>query len=262
MSFFRVIIPNNNSEPWIEQGLKSIFYQTCKDWKLVIVDDASVDNSVSIIKKYVDQYPITLVELKDKKGFPGDVRNIGIQYATDSEYTLFMDSDDWFADNEIFAKVKSKADETHADVIRMPFLMYQGGSSMLRFPLPDDDVKAFATSPFIAPWTKAIKTSVMVEFPPETMFEDIVHHLRLADKIDTVTHIDDYCYVWNRQPSNNGSVTMDIDSTEWKRRKYHASLFRLYAHCIYTKYNRDFVQAMSDSWANFARETIQKEKLL
>lgn len=262
MSFFRIIIPNNNSEPWIEYGLKSIFDQTCKDWHLVIVDDASIDNSVSIIKKYVDRYPITLIELKDKKGFPGDVRNIGIQYATDSEYTLFMDSDDWFADNEVFAKIKAKADETHADVIRMPFIIYQGANNTTYIPLSDENVKAFATSPFIAPWTKAIKTSKMVEFPPETMFEDIVHHLRLADEIDTVAYLTEACYVWNRQPSNNGSVTMDINSTEWKRRKYHASLFRLYAHCIYTKYDRDFVQAMSDSWANFARETIQKEKLL
>lgn len=262
MSFFRIIIPNNNSEPWIEYGLKSIFDQTCKDWHLVIVDDASVDNSVSIIKKYVDRYPITLIELKDKKGFPSDVRNVGLEYAQDSEYTLFMDSDDWFADNQVFAKIKAKADETHADVIRMPFIIYQGANNTIYVPLSDEDVKAFATSPFIAPWTKAIKTSKMVEFPPETMFEDIVHQLRLADKIDTVAYLTEACYVWNRQPSNNGSVTMDINSTEWKRRKYHASLFRLYAHCIYTKYDRDFVQAMSDSWANFARETIQKEKLL
>lgn len=262
MSFFRIIIPNNNSEPWIEYGLKSIFDQTCKDWHLVIVDDASIDNSVSIIKKYVDRYPITLVELKDKKGFPSDVRNIGLQYETDSEYTLFMDSDDWFADNQVFAKIKAKADETHADVIRMPFVIYQGANNTIYIPLSDEDVKAFATSPFIAPWTKAIRTSKMVEFPPETMFEDIVHQLRLADKIDTVAYLTEACYVWNRQPSNNGSVTMDINSSEWKRRKYHASLFRLYAHCIYTKYDRDFVQAMSDSWANFARETIQKEKLL
>lgn len=262
MSFFRIIIPNNNSEPWIEYGLKSIFDQTCKDWHLVIVDDASIDNSVSIIKKYVDRYPITLIELKDKKGFPSDVRNIGLQYETDSEYTLFMDSDDWLTDKEVFAKIKKKAEETHADIIRLPFLIYKAPNDIIPIPLNEESVESFTASPFIAPWTKATKTSVMVEFPPETMFEDIVHQLRLADVVNTVTHIDDYCYAWNRQESNNGSVTMDISGSEWKRRKYHASLFRLYAHCIYTKYNRDFVQAMSDSWANFARETIQKEKLL
>lgn len=262
MSFFRIIIPNNNSEPWIEYGLKSIFDQTCKDWELVIVDDCSQDKSPEIIRSYLGKYPIRYVELGEKLGFPSDVRNVGLKFATDSKYTLFMDSDDWFADNQVFENIKAKALETDADIIRMPFLLYQSPSNVTYIPMPDDNIKAFATSPFIAPWTKAIKTSVMVGFPPETMFEDIVHQLRLADKVNTVTYLETPCYVWNRQESNNGSVTMDINSTEWKRRKYHASLFRLYAHCIYTKYDRDYVQAMSDSWANFAKETIKKENLI
>ena len=262
MSFFRVIIPNNNSEPWIRYGLKTIFDQTCKDWQLVIVDDASVDNSPSIIQEYVDKYPITFIRLEEKKGFPGDVRNIAMQYATDTEYTIFMDSDDWFCNDTAFEDVKKKAEKTHADVIRMPFQIYESQYRVTPCPLTDSSVEEFVASPYIAPWTKAVKTSKLTRFPEQLIYDDILEHLTLADEIDTVTYIDTYCISWNRQQSNYNSVTVDINSTEWKKRKYHASLFRLYADCIFTEFKRDFVQTRADGWGEFARNMIKNENLL
>ena len=44
MSFFKVIIPNYNSEKFIKKCLDSILNQTFKDFEVVIVDDMSTDN--------------------------------------------------------------------------------------------------------------------------------------------------------------------------------------------------------------------------
>ena len=263
MSFFRVIIPNNNSEPWIEHGLQTIFDQTFKDWELVIVDDASVDNSPNIIKKFAEKYPITFVRLPQKKGFPGDVREVALQYATDSEYTLFLDSDDWFADNEVFEAVYNKAMETHADVIRMPFLIYENASRITPVVMTDKNIKEFVESPFVAPWTKAVKTSKMQPFETQSIYDDILNHLLLADTVDTIVSLDKpFCAVWNRQQTNHGSVTVDINGDEWKQRKYHASLFRMAATCTITKFNRPEVQERADGWANFAKTMIKQENLI
>ena len=263
MSFFRVIIPNNNSEQWIEHGLQTIADQTFKDWELVIVDDASVDNSPSIIEKFAEEYPVTFVRLPQKKGFPGDVREVALQYATDSEYTLFLDSDDWFADNEVFEMVRKKAEETHADVIRMPFLIYESASKITPVVMTDKNIKEFVESPFVAPWTKAVKTSKMQPFETQSIYDDILNHLLTADTADTITYIEKpFCAVWNRQQTNHGSVTVDINGDEWKQRKYHASLFRMAATCTITKFNRPEVQERADSWANFAKTMIKQENLI
>lgn len=48
---FSIIIPNYNSEKWIEKCLDSVLNQTFKDYEIIIVDDKSTDNSVSIIQK-------------------------------------------------------------------------------------------------------------------------------------------------------------------------------------------------------------------
>ena len=64
MSFFKVIIPNYNSEKYIEKCIDSILSQTFKDFEIVIVDDVSTDNSVEIIKKYYPDIPVSVCEFK------------------------------------------------------------------------------------------------------------------------------------------------------------------------------------------------------
>ena len=261
--FFRIIIPNNNSEPWIRKGLDSIINQTFKDWELVIVDDASVDNSPAIIKEYAEKYPIILTELPQKKGFPGDVREVALQYATDSEYTLFLDSDDWFADDHVFEAVHAKAQEGFPDVIRMPFIIYESEVRQTPVVMTDKNIKEFAESPFVAPWTKAVRTCKMQHFETQSIYDDILNHLLLADTIDTISYIEaPFCAVWNRQQTNQGSVTVDINGDEWKRRKYCASLFRMCATCTITKFNRECVQERADGWATFAKNMIKQENLI
>ncbi len=49
-----VILPNYNHEKFIENRIESILNQDFQDFELIILDDASSDNSVSCIKKYLD----------------------------------------------------------------------------------------------------------------------------------------------------------------------------------------------------------------
>ena len=46
-----IILPNYNSFEFIIKTIKSIFNQTYKNWKLIIVDDCSDKNTQSILKK-------------------------------------------------------------------------------------------------------------------------------------------------------------------------------------------------------------------
>ena len=94
--FFKIVIPNYNSEEYIEKCLSSIEEQTFKDFSIIIIDDSSTDNSLEIIKKYKNKYNNIIIETPKKKVWNGGGRNIGLKYS--SEYTLFLDCDDWFKD--------------------------------------------------------------------------------------------------------------------------------------------------------------------
>ena len=61
-----IILPTYNCESYIEETIKSIIGQTLKNWKLIIIDDGSTDNSIGIIKSYDDS---RIVLIKNEQFF-------------------------------------------------------------------------------------------------------------------------------------------------------------------------------------------------
>jgi len=50
-----VVIPVYNGERFLDESIQSILNQTFKDFEFIIINDASTDNSLEIIKKYKDK---------------------------------------------------------------------------------------------------------------------------------------------------------------------------------------------------------------
>lgn len=51
-----IIVPNYNHEPYLRERLESIYNQTYKNYEVILLDDCSSDNSVSILKEYQEKY--------------------------------------------------------------------------------------------------------------------------------------------------------------------------------------------------------------
>jgi len=91
-----VIMPAYNSEDFIQEAVLSVVNQTFQDFVLIIVDDASTDKTVRIIKKLQRKFPhkIKLIELKQNLNCGGDKpANEGLKHAT-GRYVARMDADD------------------------------------------------------------------------------------------------------------------------------------------------------------------------
>ena len=83
-------MPVYNAERFIESSVKSILTQTLKDFELLIIDDGSTDNSVSIVKSVKDSR-IILFE-NEKRGISHQL-NFGISQAS-ADLIARMDADD------------------------------------------------------------------------------------------------------------------------------------------------------------------------
>lgn len=95
-----VITPSYNSSKFITETIESVIVQSFQDWEMIIVDDASDDDSVSIIKGYVKRDSrIKLVELRNNVG-AGEARNKGLEKAV-GNYIAFLDSDDVWHKNKL-----------------------------------------------------------------------------------------------------------------------------------------------------------------
>lgn len=94
-----VVVPCYNVERYVERCIDSIISQTIGLDKLevLLINDASTDDTLSIIKRYEAQYPeqIRVIDLPQNSGL-SHARNVGIQEAK-TEYIAFVDSDDWLS---------------------------------------------------------------------------------------------------------------------------------------------------------------------
>lgn len=95
--FFSVVIPLYNKEKYIEATLKSVFNQTFRDFEIIIVNDGSTDNSLSLVSKLVD--PKLQIISTENKGV-SFARNLGINKAN-ADYIALLDADDQWYPNHL-----------------------------------------------------------------------------------------------------------------------------------------------------------------
>lgn len=95
-----VLIPLYNVENYISRCLDSILCQTFQNFEIVVVDDASTDNSLSIVKEYQQKdNRIKIIEKKSNEGLMM-ARKTGYENAT-GEYYFFCDSDDYIPSDSL-----------------------------------------------------------------------------------------------------------------------------------------------------------------
>lgn len=185
-----VIIPFHNVESYIEQCLDSVLNQTLKDIEVILVDDASGDNSAIIVEKFAkNDDRIKVLKLADRKG-QGYARNRAIEIAT-GEYIGFVDSDD-FIKPEMFEKLYQTAVKSNLDITMCQAIEYDDVTgryiesdyySLEPLSIFKDkvfepkDTKEFILDINVALWNKIYKTDYLrkigEKFPEGFIYEDL-----------------------------------------------------------------------------------------
>lgn len=93
-----IVIINYNKEKYLEECIKSCINQTLQNIEIIIVDDASTDNSIEIIKYFANiDLRINVVAKKINQGmFMGRKSGVNISRG---KYIIFLDSDDSLVPN-------------------------------------------------------------------------------------------------------------------------------------------------------------------
>ena len=92
MSKISVIIPVHNTQDYLPKCMESVLGQTMHDIEIILVENASTDNSLELCHKYAASDSRVKVIHSDV-GDLSSARNAGLDLAT-SEYVSFLDSDD------------------------------------------------------------------------------------------------------------------------------------------------------------------------
>lgn len=97
-----VLMSVYNEEKYIEESINSILAQTYKNFEFIIIDDASTDQTVDLIKKYSD-VRIRLIRNAENQGLTRNL-NQGLKLA-EGKYILRMDADDIALENRLEEQV-------------------------------------------------------------------------------------------------------------------------------------------------------------
>lgn len=94
-----IIMPAYNAELTIRESIQSVINQTYTDWELLVIDDGSIDDTLSIIKSYLGNKKIKLI-INERNLGVSKTRNRGICEST-GEYIAFLDSDDIWKEEKL-----------------------------------------------------------------------------------------------------------------------------------------------------------------
>lgn len=87
-----IIMPSYNTGTFVGESINSVIAQTYQNWELIIVDDCSLDNSVDVIKSFLNDKRIRLYVNRKNLG-AAKSRNFAIRQAK-GKWIAFLDSDD------------------------------------------------------------------------------------------------------------------------------------------------------------------------
>jgi glycosyltransferase involved in cell wall biosynthesis len=92
-------MPCFNAARFVAEAVESVLNQTFGDVELIVVDDGSTDDSLSILKGFGSRISVLT---QDRRG-PYPARNAGLRLAS-GEFVAFLDADDWW-DRETLSKL-------------------------------------------------------------------------------------------------------------------------------------------------------------
>ena len=135
-----IVMPSYNASRYISQTIDSVVAQTYKSWELLIVDDASTDDTVRIIESYLKVDPrIRLIKLEKNFGGPAGPRNKGVAESR-GHWIAFIDADDLWHEEKLTRQV-GVINETNVQFVSCRMQRFVSELEYKPVPSPDKKTK-------------------------------------------------------------------------------------------------------------------------
>lgn len=214
-----ILVPIYKVEKYIEKCSRTLFEQTYESIEYIFVDDCSPDQSISILKSVLNDYPhrqsnTKIISHEYNIGLSG-ARNTGLANS-DGEYLLFVDSDDYLDRNVVQSLIET-AEHSNADIVaynmkyifkRSKYVVRQEVSSS-----PKEYVRQLLTyRASVTICGKLIRRSLFIEhdirFIEGLNFgEDYVTSPRVAYYANRIAHNDSVYYNYVQYNSNSYTIS-------------------------------------------------------
>ena len=211
-----VVIPIFNSSQYIGQCAESLFCQTLKDIEYIFVDDASTDDSLTILKQTIERFPerkkcLTIIRHKENKGVAFS-RDEGIHRST-GDYVIHCDSDDW-VHPRMYETMLDVAEKGDYDIVSCGYIRTDGKNEVIYnvpFPKTKDELLSQLLSEKLhgSLCNKLIRRSLYkgCTAPLGAMLDDLVYFIQVVLKAKSWYNLTDNFYYYRE---NLVSITKNV----------------------------------------------------
>ena len=211
-----IIIPAYNVEKYLDECLSSCFRQDipASAYEVIIVNDGSVDTTLQIAEQWKERHENIKVISQSNKGL-SEARNMGMQSA-EGDYIMFLDSDDWIADNCLGMITETCCKEC-LDILQIGAAKVNADSQYRLVTYPSEKTvydgksvlkKKFNISAPFGIYRKDFLTSHAFSFYPGIYHEDNEFTPRVFYRAERVMAINDIIYYVRHTP---GSITRSVN---------------------------------------------------
>jgi len=194
-----VLMPVYNVQKYLKESIESILNQTFCDFKFLIIDDGSTDNTSEIINSFSDSR-IKYVKLP-KNGGIVEALNKGLELI-DTKYILRFDADDIAPAERFKIQIDFMENNPEIGVSSGHFELFGGETGIWKVPLTHNQIKAsLVFQAALAHPAVIIRTSVLRE-----------NNL----KYEKVPHMEDYD-LWYRMKNLTKFQNLDITLVKYRR---------------------------------------------
>lgn len=133
-----LLLPIYNVEKYIENCAHSLFKQSYCNIEFIFVNDCSCDNSVSILRNIIQQYPSRAKNVRilshDRNRGVAAARNLAVEQAS-GDYLIWVDGDDYI-DTDAVSLLVQRMQETGADIVLADaYFVYENRMIIRKIPL-------------------------------------------------------------------------------------------------------------------------------
>ena len=224
-----IILPTYNVEKYIEDCILSIINQTLEEIEIIFVDDLGNDESINIVKKYM-QYDKRIKIVSNEKNIgAGPSRNQGIKVAS-GNYICFMDPDDMYASpiilekmyniavnknvNAVCANIKVVDDSLRYYSFEKAYMWYNG------FNVEKNGLYSYNDYNVWPSWGSTrflFKTSIIkenkIEYPDYRNYEDPLFFVKVMCIIDKYYGINESMYLYRQVDKQRNLSYVAINDT-------------------------------------------------
>lgn len=219
MEKISVIMPAYNVQKWISNAIESVLSQTYRNLEIILVDDASEDDTAKICDQYAAKDERIHVIHKTVRGGVGAARNTGVNLAS-GDYLSFVDSDDWI-ENNMYEAMLSAIHQTGSDMAicrhkKVYFesvkdestenaVLFEGEELIENYVLTCEGIRGTEMLLFGAVWNKLFERSMIQDIRfQDGVHEDMQISFRLMAKSKKAIYLDQGYY--NYRIDRDGSL--------------------------------------------------------